>query len=297
MNNISSLDRFARAAVGLVIIEGGYFWLADTFAWIAITLGIVLFLTAAIGFCPLYKLIGLHSSIENKDGTRPVFSLLATTILLAIAVGGSYGSIFLTRKLFLEQFNAMNEYYKQALYLSGKGERASAIANFDKLVPAFDTFSNNYTTYRPYNLKGDTQLPGDFDTVKSILASVDPVIRSGDLHQVHLTLEKIRPVFQSIFKRNGFSMLAVALVDFHDAMELMLEKATAKDTAGIISLYEPVSDKLKTIESEANDQEIQDIRAALNNLLASAKSNELESLPSKGDLLKSSFVKVYLKRG
>lgn len=297
MKNISSIDRFTRAAVGLALIEGGYFWLANTFAWIAITLGIVLLLTAAIGFCPLYRYFGLRSPIKSKKRIRPLLSLIATAILLAIAVGGSYGSIFLTRKLFLEQFNAMNEYYKQTLYLSGKGERASAITNFDKLAPAFDAFSNKYSTYRPYNLKGDTQLAGDFDTVKSILASVDPVIRSGDLHQVHLTLEKIRPVFQSMFKRNGFSMLAVALVDFHDAMELMLEKATAKDTAGIISLYEPVSDKLKTIESEANDQEIQDIRAALNNLFASARSNELESLPSKGDLLKSSFVKVYLKRG
>ena len=55
------------------------------------------------------------------------------------------------------------------------------------------------------------------------------MVHTGDLHEAHLELEKVRPVFQEMFKRNGFSLLSVALVDFHDAMEVMLDAANAKD--------------------------------------------------------------------
>ena len=108
---------------------------------------------------------------------------------------------------------------------------------------------------------------------------------------------KVRPVFQDVFKRNGFSMLAVALVDFHDAMELILTAATEKDAAKVAALYPEISDKLKIVEAEANDDEIKAIRTALEDVLSTAKAAQLDALPAKGDTLKTSFVKVYLKRG
>jgi type IV secretory pathway VirJ component len=87
-------------------------------------------------------------------------------------------------------------------------------------------------------------------------------VRTGDLHAAHLDLEKVRPVFQEMFKRNGFSMLSIALVDFHDAMELAMDAANAKNASKVIELYTPISEKLKAVEAEANDAEIQTIRAA-----------------------------------
>jgi 2-oxo-4-hydroxy-4-carboxy--5-ureidoimidazoline (OHCU) decarboxylase len=92
-------------------------------------------------------------------------------------------------------------------------------------------------------------------------------------------------------------MLAVALVDFHDAMEMVLDAANQKDPAKLVALYPEVSDKLKVVEAELNDAEIQDIRANLDELLTLSKVPHSDALPAKGDSLKSSFVKVYLKRG
>jgi hypothetical protein len=40
-------------------------------------------------------------------------------------------------------------------------------------------------------------------------------------------------------------MLSVALVDFHDAMELILTAATVKDGNAIVKLYPEVNEKLK----------------------------------------------------
>ena len=54
--NIGSLDRLARAALGIALIAwallGGPVW-----AWI----GLVPLLTAGISFCPVYTLFGLRT--------------------------------------------------------------------------------------------------------------------------------------------------------------------------------------------------------------------------------------------
>lgn len=298
MRNIRSMDRLIRALVGLGLLEVGYFWLGSPWNWGAYGVGVVLLLTALTSRCPLYCLLGVSPLPAHTGYKRPLLlGLFAILALGALLIGGSYASMFFSRKLFLEDFNAMNGYYKQALFLTGKGDREGALDNFDKLTPAFDSFSAKYTTYRPYDLKGDGELTKDFDAVRQILTDADPLVRSGDLHEAHLALEKVRPVFQGMFKRDGFSMLSVTLVDFHDAMETILATATAKDKAGIIAIYPFVSDKLKAVEAEDNDAEIQAIRQELEGLLSSAQGGEVDTLPVKGDALKASFVKVYLKRG
>jgi hypothetical protein len=97
-----------------------------------------------------------------------------------------------------------------------------------------------------------------------------------------------------MFKRNGFSMLAVALVDFHDVMELVIAWADTKDTQKIIDTYPLADEKLKAIELELNDEWIQVIRKNLDIILDMAKTNKLDWLVKQWADLKASFVKVYL---
>jgi hypothetical protein len=297
MNNIRPIDRFLRLALAIILLQAGYFWLASPWSWLAYGVALVLLVTALVRYCPIYGLIGIRTNGTSAQKTGPLALAIALVALAALTLGGSYASAFFTRKIFLEDFNAMNHFYKQTLFLTGQDKRPEAISNLDQLKPAFSQFASRYSTYRPYSIKGDAQLEADFATVSGILSGVEPLIRSGDLHQAHLDLEKIRPVFQEMFKRNGFSMLSVALVEFHDAMETILEAANAKDAAKAISLHPSVSDKLKIVEAEANDGEIQAIRAALEDLLATAQAANVDALPAKADTLKTSFVKVYLKRG
>jgi hypothetical protein len=297
IRNTGTLDRFLRLAGAILAAEGGYFWLGSPWNWLAYAVAVILAATAALGFCPVYRLIGLAGGTGSRRPASPLRIGVMAVILLVLAVGGSYGSVFVTRKIFLEDFNAMNHFYKQALFLTGKNDRQQAIANFDQWKPAFATFKAKYSAYRPYALKGDTHLAEDFAAVDTIMATVEPVVRSGDLHEAHLELEKVRPIFQDLFKRNGFSLLAVALVDFHDAMETILAAANAKDAAQAIALYPAVSDKLKAVEAEENDAEIQDIRRMLDDLLAAAQAGETDALPVRADALRSSFIRVYLKSG
>lgn len=298
MKNISAIERFFRAFVGVIFLELAFFWVSGATQVAAYVVGGILVATAAFGFCPLYRILGIGRR-ASAAGQRPrvLRIVLAWVLLIAEVVGGSFASSFLTSKFFLKDFNAMNEEYKQTLYLTGKNEREKAVLHYENLLPAYTRFKEKYSTYRPYILRNDTQLPSDLARVAGMLSGVKELVHSGDLKAAHLGLEEVRPVFQEMFKRNGFSMLSVALVDFHDAMELMLNAAGAKDAEKLVALYPQVSEKLKAVEAESNDAEVAAIRKNLDELYELAKSSQVEPLAKKSDELKSSFIKVYLKRG
>jgi len=296
MSNVNTWDRLIRALLGLMALELAFFWLTGGLQIAAYVVGAVLLVTALIRFCPLYKLLGIGTSGVSKSFGKGM-GAFAVLLLVAVLAGGSYASIFFTRKLFIEDFNVMNNFYKQTLFLTGKNERQKAITNYESLIPSFLKFQEKYTAYHPYALRSDAKLGPDLAQVSGMISDVNGLVRTGDLHEAHLALEKVRPVFQDIFKRNGFSMLAVALVDFHDDMELMLDAANAKSPEKLIALYPQVSEKLKAVETETNDADIQAIRKNLDDLLGLAKAAQTDQLPAKGDVLKASFVKVYLQRG
>ena len=298
MKNISAIERFFRAFVGVIFLELAFFWVSGAIQVAAYVVGGILVATAAFGFCPLYRILGIARRASAAGQRLRVFRIvLAWVLLIAEVVGGSFASSFLTSKFFLKDFNAMNEEYKQTLYLTGKNEREKAVLHYENLLPAYTRFKEKYSTYRPYILRNDTQLPSDLARVAGMLSGVKELVHSGDLKAAHLGLEEVRPVFQEMFKRNGFSMLSVALVDFHDAMELMLNAAGAKDAEKLVALYPQVSEKLKAVEAESNDAEVAAIRKNLDELYELAKSSQVEPLAKKSDELKSSFIKVYLKRG
>jgi hypothetical protein len=298
MKNILPIDRFLRLLLAVVLLETGFFWLSGVPQMLAYLAGAVMLVTGASSFCPIYKVIGVGPSAASCSRMPALWvRVVAVLVLLGALVAGSYASAVFSRKFFLEDFNAMNHHYKQTLFFTGKADREKAVSNYDLWVPAFEKFENKYSVYRPLAVRSDTQFSNDLGQVKAMMLAVKDAVKSGDLHQAHLDLEKVRPVFQEQFKRNGFSMLSVALVDFHDAMELMLDTANGKDAAKTAGLYDPVNAKLQAIEAEANDPEIQAIRAELDALNALAKEGKLDAMPAQADKLKTSFVKVYLKRG
>jgi hypothetical protein len=297
MHNVHPIDRLLRALAGVILLELAYFWLSGTLQLATYAAGAVMLATASFRFCPLYRILGISTAGSRSGASAMGWNVITGIAIVAAALGGSYASQFFTRKIFLEDFNAMNDHYKQTLFLTGKNERSKANEKYDLLLPAYSAFQGKYADYRPQVLKDDAKFSSDLAAVSAMLKGVNGLVRTGDLHEAHLALEKVRPVFQDMFKRNGFSMLAVALVDFHDTMELMLDAANGKNSAKVVDLYTQVSGKLNAIETETNDAEIVAIRTNLDALLTLAKEPRPEALPAAGDALKSSFVKVYLKRG
>jgi hypothetical protein len=296
MRNEGVIERSIQATISSTLLVAAYFWLAGTWAVVAGFFALLIATFAIIGFCPLYVLFGVKR--KNIDGEISSKKIGAIVVLyLFVLIGGAYASNFFTKKIFVEDFNAMNVFYKQALFETGQEKRAESIKNYDELIVAYAKFQNKYSAYRPYAFKNDANFEKDLKVVKDVIIGVEGDVRTGNLKNAHLALEKVRPITQEMFKRNGFSMLAITLVDFHDSMEKVLDPANAKNAAGVISEYQVASDKLVAVEQVANDQEIQAIRIDLDAILKLAKDGNLEALPAKAAELKSSFVKVYLKRG
>lgn len=297
LRNEGSLDRVIRLILAEVFFLLAFFWLGGIVQIVFYILAAVMLITAAVGFCPLYKILGINTW---RAGAKPLGKIglaAALIILVLLLAAGSYASDFFSRKFFLDDFNGMNNYYKQTLFLTGQQDRAKAIENYEQLIVTYAAFQDKYTAYHPYALKGDTQFNADLQQVQAIIAGVSDQVYNGDLKEAHTTLEQVRPVFQEIFKRNNFSLLAVALVDFHDAMELILDAANAKEAEQVVALYPEISAKLEVVEAQANDTEIQTIRQNLDSLLSLAQNGTSDELPAKASELKSSFVKVYLTRG
>lgn len=67
MSNVGTLDRIIRAIVGLVLIVVPFVagWPALVLAT-SIIVGFVLVGTAALGFCPIYALLGLSSKPRQR---------------------------------------------------------------------------------------------------------------------------------------------------------------------------------------------------------------------------------------
>jgi hypothetical protein len=58
--NVGSIDRGVRVVLGLVLLSA-FFLLKGPLHWLGMA-GVVLLLTAAFSFCPLYRVLGLHTS-------------------------------------------------------------------------------------------------------------------------------------------------------------------------------------------------------------------------------------------
>ena len=62
--NVGRADQWIRIIIGALLILWGLFGLTGTGKWVAILVGLIPLLTAFIGFCPLYTLIGVNTRKE-----------------------------------------------------------------------------------------------------------------------------------------------------------------------------------------------------------------------------------------
>ncbi|MDD5769989.1 MAG: DUF2892 domain-containing protein [Candidatus Gracilibacteria bacterium] len=294
--NLSLIDRLLRIILAEIFLIIGFFWFGGILQIILYVFTLIFILTGIIGFCPLYKPFGLNT-YENEKKLGKIYQIGFVIFFFILAIFGSYYSNFFTKKIFIEDYNKMNNYYKQTLFNTGKDKREESIKNYDLLIFEYKIFSDKYMTYHPYILKNDAKLNTDLVNIGIIINTLKEQVYTGDLPKVHLEFEKIRPIFQDILKRNNFSMLAISLVDFHDVMEKIIENADKKDTSGILSTYIVANEKLKIVENESNDDEIKSIRKSLEDIKSLASAGRIDELGKKAQELKANFVKVYLKKG
>lgn len=296
-SNEGLIDRVARVTIGALALIAGGFWLGGTAQLIAYIIGVLMSITGFMGFCGLYTLLKIKTCSRNEKPLSIKQVSLLIILFLVVFVGGGFISNTITKKKFLEEYGKMNGYYKKTLFLTGQSKREEAIKNYKSWKNEFAVFKDKYSIYKPFVLRNDHEFNNNLLRVSSILAEAKEGVYSGDLPTTHKKLEEVRPLFQTMFKRNGFSMFALTLTDFHDAMEKNIEAADAKNSEGVIKTYEESNKLLILIEQESQTSDIKAIRSNLDELLQLAKEGKKDELSKKAAALKSSFVKVYLQKG
>ncbi len=64
--NESSLDRDLRIVLGIVFTILAIFYLPPVFGIVSGVLAAIMFITSAIGFCPLYAVLGINTAASQK---------------------------------------------------------------------------------------------------------------------------------------------------------------------------------------------------------------------------------------
>ncbi len=61
--NVGTPDRALRALVGILALLGAFVfgWFSGWMVWAAALVGVIMLGTAALGFCPLYRLVGIDT--------------------------------------------------------------------------------------------------------------------------------------------------------------------------------------------------------------------------------------------
>lgn len=64
--NEGTIDRVIRVVIGSATLLAGFFWLAGTWQTVAYIVGAIALITGLIGFCGLYKLLGISTCPIKK---------------------------------------------------------------------------------------------------------------------------------------------------------------------------------------------------------------------------------------
>jgi hypothetical protein len=236
--------------------------------------------------------ISLSMALEPQGTQEPGIGMANTDIKEAASGTGQNQAA--NDSIFLKDFNQVNNPYKETLFATGQGLRNESINFYVNLTVALTAFQEKYKDYRPSVIKADKLFSKDIENVSAIISDVRNGIYTGNLTDAHKMLEEVRPIFQKILTRNGLLPLSVALVDFHDVMELVLDAANKKDASKVAEVYPKADEKLRAVEAISSEPGIMSIRANLDEVLSLANENKTAELPAKAGELKASYVKVYL---
>lgn len=63
VRNMGTVDRALRALIGILALLGAFVlgWFSGWMVWAAAAVGVIMLVTAAMGTCPLYRLVGINT--------------------------------------------------------------------------------------------------------------------------------------------------------------------------------------------------------------------------------------------
>lgn len=204
MKNLGTIDRIMRVFLAELCILIAFFWRTSEWQILLYLVAVVLLVQAATGVCGLYNLLRWNTCEMVKRKNKNLTAIVLVLAVIIAAIGG-YGSAVLTRNIFIQDLQSFQEPYSQTMSGLEKGEKADALASWDRMNSSFSSFERKYSNYRPVAVRFDGQLSGDLQNIAYLLRGSKEEISQGNLSQAERDLLKVEAIIEGMKARNGLS--------------------------------------------------------------------------------------------
>jgi hypothetical protein len=204
VKNLGTIDRIMRVFLAELCILIAFFWRTSEWQILLYLVAVVLLVQAATGVCGLYNLLRWNTCEMVKRKNKNLTAIVLVLAVIIAAIGG-YGSAVLTRNIFIQDLQSFQEPYSQTMSGLEKGEKADALASWDRMNSSFSSFERKYSNYRPVAVRFDGQLSGDLQNIAYLLRGSKEEISQGNLSQAERDLLKVEAIIEGMKARNGLS--------------------------------------------------------------------------------------------
>ncbi len=184
-----------RAIIAEACAIAAFFWAGENLQLLLGLAAAVMMIPAITGSCGLYEIAGWNSCEIVKRNDRKIKTAFVATALL-LAVAGSFASAVLTRNIFLDDLQSVNDAYNLALQSTGQAETNGAAVQQEDLERAFIAFQGKYSKYRPLTVKYDGNFTAQMNNISAAIDGSKQEIILGNLSSAHEELKRIGPIIE-----------------------------------------------------------------------------------------------------
>jgi hypothetical protein len=195
MKNLGTADRMLRVIIAEACAIAAFFWAGEDLQLLLALAAGLMMIPAITGSCGLYEIAGWNSCEIVKRNDRKIKTAFVAAALLLAAVG-SFASATLTRNIFLDDLQSVEEAYTLALQSNGNAGSESSAVEQEGLERVFAAFQDKYSKYRPMTVKYDGNFTAQMNNISAAIAGSKQEMLSGNLSSAHEELKKIGPIIE-----------------------------------------------------------------------------------------------------
>jgi phosphate/sulfate permease len=201
MKNLGALDRMIRVIMAEACLLAAIFWVGEDLKLPLYLASAVILIPAIMGSCGLYELLGWNSCEIIKRNDRSIKTTFVVAAILLAVVGG-FASAFITKSIFIDDLERVNESLEIALN-STNDLSENASMHVETLETTFADFMDKYSRYKPPTVKLDENFTSQERELAEAISSSKKNISNGDLSSGHEDLTKAEPIIRAMIKRQG----------------------------------------------------------------------------------------------
>ena len=198
MKNLGTLDRMVRVIIAEACLLAAIFWVGEDLKLALYLAAGVILIPVIKGSCGLYELLGYNSCEIIKRNDKSIKTAFVVAAVLLAVVGG-LASAIITKNIFIDDLQRVNESYAMALKSTSEGSENSSM-NIDMLETTFADFTEKYSRYRPPTVKLDENFTSQANEVSLAISASKEDILKGDIATGHEELKRAGPIIRMMLE-------------------------------------------------------------------------------------------------